>query len=77
MDKGTLAWLAFLALLIVGWWLTHHPIFIVIWCLTAGAWIGYSHGYYDGWHKREKPRMPLQKIHRTPAIDRHLRGEER
>ncbi len=68
---------ALLIALTVGYWLTGYGMFLIFLSLTVGAWIGYSHGYYDGWGKREKPRMPLQKIHRTPAIDRHLKGEER
>ncbi len=68
---------ALLIALMVGHLLTGIGLFLIFASLTVGAWIGYSHGYYDGWGKREKPRMPLQKIHRTPAIDRHLKGEDR
>lgn len=57
--------------LTVGWWMTHIFLFLIVGCLTGGAWIGYSHGYYDGWHKREKPRMPLQYKHRPPQREGH------
>ena len=43
---------------------------ILIVALGVGCWIGYSWGYFDGWHKRE-PRMPLQERHRPPEKEDH------